>query len=51
MPDLTTEEIRVLKVWITSDLVQLAIGGDDSPTPTDEDETIIWNIIHKFEGK
>lgn len=48
MPDLTPEEIAVLKIWIASDLIANAMGGDDSPTPNDPDETAMWAIIKKF---
>lgn len=48
MPQLTPDELRVLKAWLASDFIQLAIGGDDSPTPVEEDEEIMWEIIKKF---
>jgi hypothetical protein len=48
MPELTPDELRVLKIWIASDLIANAMGGDDSPTPNDPDEEAMWRIIAKF---
>lgn len=48
MPQLTPDELRVLKVWLASDLIANAIGGDDSPTPAEDDEMTMWEVIRKF---
>lgn len=48
MPELDPHELRVLREWITSDLIANAIGGDESPTPSEEDEDAMNRVIDKF---
>ena len=44
---LTSEELRVLKLWMSC--FHLVFGSENSPTPTYFEETMVWDLIQRVE--